>query len=125
MSGQGEIIQAADRAGFGALWLRDVPLQVDANADGWLVYPGPTAVAEGPRALGEKIARWRDLVPDGEFRPAATNEWIDLVEVLGDAFDPVDVGRSPVRPESAAHSGDPQFRNFRRNIVQKSIAPPK
>ena len=50
------------------------------HADGWLVYPGPTSTAEGPRQLGDKIARWRELVPGEEFRPAATNEWIDLVE---------------------------------------------
>lgn len=50
------------------------------HGDGWLVYPGPTATADGPKLLGEKISRWRELIPGGEFKPAATNEWIDLVE---------------------------------------------
>ena len=50
------------------------------HGDGWLVYPGPTATAEGPKRLGEKVARWRDHIPGGEFKPAATNEWIDLME---------------------------------------------
>jgi luciferase-type oxidoreductase len=53
---------------------------IAANSDGWLVYPGPTATAEGPRMLGEKIARWRELIPGDRFKPVATNEWIDLVE---------------------------------------------
>jgi luciferase-type oxidoreductase len=38
MSGQGEIIVSADRSGFGALWLRDVPLQITPNADVGQVY---------------------------------------------------------------------------------------
>jgi luciferase-type oxidoreductase len=50
------------------------------HGDGWLIYPGPTATAEGPKLLGEKIARWRELIPGGRFKPVATNEWIDLVE---------------------------------------------
>jgi luciferase-type oxidoreductase len=50
------------------------------HGDGWLVYPGPTATADGPKQLGRKIAIWRELIPDGEFKPAVTNEWIDLVE---------------------------------------------
>jgi len=38
MGGQGEVIVAADRSGFGALWLRDVPLQVEPTADVGQVY---------------------------------------------------------------------------------------
>ncbi|MFI1016319.1 LLM class oxidoreductase [Streptomyces sp. NPDC020965] len=56
------------------------PSWIAKKADGWLIYPMATATAEGPRALGRKIAAWRDLLPAGEFRPVATNEWIDLVE---------------------------------------------
>jgi luciferase-type oxidoreductase len=56
------------------------PEWIAAHADGWLVYPMATATAEGPRALGRKIETWRALVPGQEFRPVATNEWIDLVE---------------------------------------------
>lgn len=52
-------------------------------ADGWLVYPSATADPAGPRRLGQKLADWRALVPGGEFRPVATNEWIDLVEDPG------------------------------------------
>jgi luciferase-type oxidoreductase len=54
-----------------------------AHGDGWLVYPGPTATAAGPKLLGEKISRWRDLIPGGAFKPTATNEWIDLMEDPG------------------------------------------
>ncbi|MCM2388833.1 TIGR03571 family LLM class oxidoreductase [Streptomyces albipurpureus] len=50
------------------------------HADGRLVYPIETVTPEGPRALGRKIAAWRELVPEGDFRPVVTNEWIDLVE---------------------------------------------
>ncbi|MFD9721541.1 LLM class oxidoreductase [Streptomyces sp. NPDC059076] len=59
------------------------PDWIAKNADGWLVYPMATATEEGPRALGHKIATWRNLLPEGEFRPVATNEWIDLVEDPG------------------------------------------
>ncbi|MQS34131.1 LLM class oxidoreductase [Streptomyces katsurahamanus] len=53
------------------------------HADGWLVYPMATATPDGPRALGRKIEAWRSLVPGGDFRPVATNEWIDLDEDPG------------------------------------------
>ncbi|MGW6461111.1 TIGR03571 family LLM class oxidoreductase, partial [Streptomyces sp. NPDC055078] len=56
------------------------PDWIAQHADGWLVYPKASATAEGPRALGRKIADWRNLVPGQEFRPVGTNEWIDLVE---------------------------------------------
>lgn len=59
------------------------PDWIAEHADGWLVYPGATATAEGPRALGNKIGAWRELVPGGEFRPVVTNEWIDLDEDPG------------------------------------------
>jgi len=38
MRGQGEAIIAADRGGFGAVWLRDVPLQTAPGADVGQVY---------------------------------------------------------------------------------------
>lgn len=56
------------------------PDWIAREADGWLVYPGATANAAGPRALAEKIAGFRDRIPGGVFKPVATNEWIDLVE---------------------------------------------
>lgn len=55
------------------------PIWIAENADGWLVYPG-TYDRVGTDELGRKIAAWRELVPGQEFRPVATNEWIDLVE---------------------------------------------
>ncbi|MBB5936672.1 LLM class oxidoreductase [Streptomyces zagrosensis] len=59
---------------------QQTPQWIADHADGWLVYPGGTATPEGPRALGAKAAAWRKLIPDGQFKPVATNEWIDLVE---------------------------------------------
>ncbi|MGW4199677.1 LLM class oxidoreductase [Streptomyces sp. NPDC004726] len=59
---------------------RQSPEWIAEHADGRLIYPMATVGADGPRALGRKIAAWRELVPGGEFRPVATNEWIDLVE---------------------------------------------
>ncbi|MER5493425.1 LLM class oxidoreductase [Streptomyces sp. NPDC002490] len=56
------------------------PEWIARYADGWLVYPGATATPDGPRALGRKIEAWRSAVPGREFRPAVTNEWIDLDE---------------------------------------------
>ncbi|MFF5715512.1 LLM class oxidoreductase [Streptomyces sp. 71268] len=56
------------------------PQWIAENADGWLVYPGATATPAGPKALGQKAAAWRELIPGGQFKPVATNEWIDLVE---------------------------------------------
>ena len=53
---------------------------IGQHADGWLTYPGVTATRPGRRTLGEKIAAYRQLVPDAQFRPHATNEWIDLDE---------------------------------------------
>ncbi|MEO3973832.1 LLM class oxidoreductase [Streptomyces sp. CAU 1734] len=59
---------------------RQSPLWIAEHADGRLVHPGATSAADGPRALGERIGAWRELIPGGEFRPVATNEWIDLHE---------------------------------------------
>ena len=50
------------------------------NADGWLTYPDVAYESAGPKRLAAKIAAWRALLPDGEFRPHMTNEWIDLVD---------------------------------------------
>ncbi|HGE6810411.1 TPA: LLM class oxidoreductase [Pseudomonas aeruginosa] len=60
------------------------------HADGWLTYPDATHTPQGPQRLAEKIRAWRDLIPDGGFRPHMTNEWIDLVD------DP-DHPRTPLR----------------------------
>ena len=56
------------------------PDWIAAHADGWLTYPGSSVVPAGPKVLGQKIQAWRDRIPDGGFRPHATNEWIDLVD---------------------------------------------
>ncbi|WP_211261560.1 LLM class oxidoreductase [Pseudonocardia acaciae] len=53
---------------------------IAAHSDGWLVYPGVTHTPEGPVALGQKIQGWRAHIPGGAFKPAITNEWIDLDE---------------------------------------------
>lgn len=50
------------------------------QADGWLTYPESTQNVLGPRRLASKIQAWRNLIPDGGFRPHITNEWLDLVE---------------------------------------------
>lgn len=50
------------------------------NADGWLTYPQSTHTADGPKRLAHNITAWRNLIPDGGFRPHMTNEWIDLVD---------------------------------------------
>ncbi|MHA6626577.1 LLM class oxidoreductase [Pseudonocardia sichuanensis] len=53
---------------------------IASHSDGWLIYPGVTHTDEGPIQLGEKIRRWRSLVPARQFKPVLTNEWLDLVE---------------------------------------------
>ena len=53
---------------------------VASNADGWLTYPDSTHNLLGPQRLAAKIRAWRQLIPDGGFRPHMTNEWLDLVE---------------------------------------------
>ena len=53
---------------------------VARNADGWLTYPDSTHNLLGPQRLAAKIRAWRQLIPDGGFRPHMTNEWLDLVE---------------------------------------------
>ncbi|MBN3264039.1 LLM class oxidoreductase [Pectobacterium brasiliense] len=60
------------------------------HADGWLTYPEATHNHQGPQRLAEKIRAWRNLIPDGGFRPHMTNEWLDLVD------DP-DHPRTPLR----------------------------
>ncbi|WZB62331.1 hypothetical protein WJ970_01005 [Achromobacter xylosoxidans] len=68
------------------------PDWIAAHADGWLTYPGSSVVPAGPKALGQKIQAWRDRIPDGGFRPHATNEWIDLVD-------------DPTHPPTLLHGG--------------------
>lgn len=69
----------------------DIPLIVTGSSrqtmewigeysDGWLTYPEPTAVTSGSKMLAQKISAWRAHIPDGQFKPFMTNEWIDLVE---------------------------------------------
>lgn len=53
---------------------------IAAHADGWLTYPDATHTPQGPQGLAGKIRAWRDLIPDGGFRPHMTNEWLDLVD---------------------------------------------
>ncbi|WP_202819023.1 LLM class oxidoreductase [Actinosynnema sp. ALI-1.44] len=59
---------------------QQTPEWIAEHADGWLIYPGATATAEGTSALGQRAAAWRALIPGGGFKPVATNEWIDLVD---------------------------------------------
>lgn len=61
---------------------RQVLSWVAEHADGWLTYPHATHLPEGPRQLAQKVRAWRELIPDGGFRPHVTNEWIDLVDDL-------------------------------------------
>ncbi|MEI7308542.1 LLM class oxidoreductase [Pectobacterium carotovorum] len=60
-------------SGQSLTWIAD-------HADGWLTYPEATHNNQGPQRLAEKIRAWRDLIPDGGFRPHMTNEWLDLVD---------------------------------------------
>lgn len=59
---------------------QQTPEWIAQHADGWLVYPGRTHTAAGSDALAHKIAAWRELIPHQQFKPVATNEWIDLTE---------------------------------------------
>lgn len=69
---------------------RQTPAWVAEHADGWLTYPQPTHIPEGPKRLAQNIRAWRDQIPDGGFRPHMTNEWLDLSD------DP-DFPRTPLR----------------------------
>lgn len=50
------------------------------NADGWITYPGATTTAEDTALISQKINAWRNLIPNGAFKPHMTNEWIELSE---------------------------------------------
>ncbi len=50
------------------------------NADGWITYPGPTTTAVDSALISQKINAWRNLIPNGTFKPHMTNEWIELSE---------------------------------------------
>lgn len=50
------------------------------NGDGWITYPGSTTTKNDAIRLGEKINAWRSLIPNHEFKPHMTNEWIELSE---------------------------------------------
>lgn len=58
---------------------RQNPSWIGEYADGWLSYPQSAHLPEGPRQLARLIREWRSRIPDGGFRPHATNEWLDLV----------------------------------------------
>ncbi|WP_353102318.1 LLM class oxidoreductase [Myroides odoratus] len=53
---------------------------IATHADGWITYPGPTTTKEDTLGLKQKIAAFRNLIPQGEFKPHMTNEWIELDE---------------------------------------------
>jgi luciferase-type oxidoreductase len=50
------------------------------NSDGWITYPGATTHKNDTIRLGEKISVWRALIPNQQFKPHMTNEWIELAE---------------------------------------------
>lgn len=50
------------------------------NGDGWITYPGATATKNDTLRLAAKINAWRNLIPNHEFKPHMTNEWIELSE---------------------------------------------
>lgn len=77
---------------------RQSPAWIAEHADGWLTYPEPTHIPQGPQRLAEKIRAWRSLIPDGGFRPHITNEWLDLVD------DP-DHPRTPQQGQYALRTG--------------------
>lgn len=52
------------------------------NADGWITYPGATTTAQDTALISQKINAWRNLIPNGAFKPHMTNEWIELAEDL-------------------------------------------
>ena len=53
---------------------------IATHADGWITYPGPTTTNEDTLNLEQKIKAFRDLIPNGAFKPHMTNEWIELDE---------------------------------------------
>ncbi|WP_316839768.1 LLM class oxidoreductase [Pedobacter gandavensis] len=53
---------------------------IATHGDGWITYPGATTSKLQTQALGAKINAWRNLIPNGEFKPHMTNEWIELTE---------------------------------------------
>ncbi|EHO11646.1 LLM class oxidoreductase [Myroides odoratimimus] len=53
---------------------------IATHADGWITYPGPTTTNEDTLHLEQKIKAFRDLIPNGTFKPHMTNEWIELDE---------------------------------------------
>ena len=118
------------------------PDWIAAHADGWLTYPGSSVVPAGPKVLGQKIQAWRDCIPDGGFRPHATNEWIDLVDdpahpptllhggailqigrhALIDLLTMADCRRQPRRPGHSVRAAPPPkpSRNWRRKCCRAS-----
>ena len=103
------------------------PDWIAAHADGWLTYPGSSVVPAGPKVLGQKIQAWRDRIPDGGFRPHATNEWIDRSTTRAPAhpaarrFHPAD--RPPRAHRSALTMAD--CRRQPRRPGHSVLAPPR
>lgn len=50
------------------------------NGDGWITYPGSTTTKSNTMRLADKISAWRNLIPNDQFKPHMTNEWIELSE---------------------------------------------
>lgn len=50
------------------------------HGDGWMTYPGATTDKKDTYKLSEKINAWRNLIPNNQFKPHMTNEWIELSE---------------------------------------------
>lgn len=50
------------------------------HADGWITYPGATTTTNDTAQISQKINAWRNLIPNGAFKPHMTNEWIELSE---------------------------------------------
>ncbi|MGS4344494.1 LLM class oxidoreductase [Myroides odoratus] len=53
---------------------------IATHADGWITYPGPTTTNADTLVLQQKIEAFRNLIPQGVFKPHMTNEWIELDE---------------------------------------------
>ena len=50
------------------------------NGDGWITYPGSTTAKSDTMRLADKVSAWRNFIPNNQFKPHMTNEWIELSE---------------------------------------------
>lgn len=53
---------------------------IASNGDGWITYPGASVTKSDTLRLADKLNAWRRLIPNQEFKPHMTNEWIELSE---------------------------------------------